>query len=31
VLLVVFYGVILGLGAKLISDGAEGVLELWPK
>lgn len=26
----IFLGVILGLGAKLISDGAEGVLELWP-
>ncbi len=30
-MLVVIYGAILGIGAKLISDGAEGVLELWPE
>ena len=29
-LLVVFYGAILGVGAKLISDGAELVLDLFP-
>ena len=29
-ILVIFYGCVLGLGAKLISDGAEGVLDLWP-
>lgn len=29
-IVIVIYGIILGFGAKLISDGAEGVLELWP-
>jgi hypothetical protein len=29
-LLVVFYGCVLGVGAKFISDGAEGILDLWP-
>lgn len=30
VIMVLMYGCVLGIGAKLISDGAEGVLELWP-
>lgn len=30
-MLMLFYGIVLGFGAKLISDGAEGMLDLFPK
>eukprot|EP01091_Cochliopodium_minus_P002470 TRINITY_DN1232_c0_g1_i2.p1 TRINITY_DN1232_c0_g1~~TRINITY_DN1232_c0_g1_i2.p1 ORF type:complete len:117 (+),score=18.60 TRINITY_DN1232_c0_g1_i2:535-885(+) len=30
-ILMAFYGLVLSFGAKLISDGAEGMLDLFPK